>query len=87
MDAGPAKLRRRFTAGTRDVSFPMLLTLAQLQDLDDHYLTTTASGALPFVMTNPRTGLVENWRFKAPPKYTAATGNLFSVEATFEIMP
>jgi hypothetical protein len=54
MDAGPAKVRRRFTAGVRPIEAMLVLNGDQLAVLDDFYLTACQGGALSFTWTYQR---------------------------------
>lgn len=64
MEAGPAKVRNRFTAGVVNLQGSMLMTKDQTQILDDFYKTNKA---LAFTFTHPRTGVAVSVRFTAPP--------------------
>ena len=44
MDAGPPKVRRRYTAGVRNFGIMLDLTLAQVETLDAFYVTTLHGG-------------------------------------------
>ena len=50
-DKGPAKIRRRSTAGVRPISFTLHLTPAQVNTLEIFYVTTLVSGAQEFDYT------------------------------------
>ncbi len=54
MDAGPAKVRRRFTAGVRPMEAMLVLTEDQLIVLDNFYLSDCQGGALSFTWTYQR---------------------------------
>ncbi len=54
MDAGPAKVRRRFTAGVRMVEGMIVCDEDQLDALDDFYVNDCAGGALSFSWTMQR---------------------------------
>lgn len=86
MDAGPAKVRRRFTAGVRTINVEFLLTSAQTQTLDDFYQTTLSGGSLSFTWVNPRTGGSESCRFVQPPEYISNSG-YFRSSFSLEILP
>ncbi|MFN8728100.1 MAG: hypothetical protein ACK5XB_21435 [Rhodospirillales bacterium] len=56
MDAGAAKLRRRFTAAPRQIELTFRMTAAQVAVLRSFYEETTGGGALPFDWVHPREG-------------------------------
>lgn len=87
MDAGPAKLRRRTTAGVRRLACALRLTTAQVATFDSFYVTSLQGGALPFDWVNPRTGAAESLRFVGPPAYGAPSGDLFPVTFKLEVLP
>lgn len=88
MDQGPAKTRRRFTAGVRPVKMELpFLTEAQLQDFDDFFVNDLYSGASTFTMTNPRTDTMETYRFVSPPTYQPVGDRQFTVKMDLEQMP
>lgn len=87
MDAGPAKLRRRFTAGVRPMQVPLVLSDAQVDALDDFYVITLAGGTLRFDHKHPRTGAVVRWRFIAPPQYDLIAPTKWRATLTLEVLP
>jgi hypothetical protein len=92
MDAGPAKLRRRYTANVRNISTIMPLTEAQLRILDSFYLDDTQGGSLPFDWVHPRyagesPGLPVTMRFIKQPTYTCVEPDYYNAQLDFEIMP
>lgn len=87
MEAGPAKVRRRFTAAPRPFKFRVDLTTAQVGTLDAFFLTTCAMGALAFDWLHPRTGASVSYRFVSPPAYTPADGDVWKADLDLEIMP
>ena len=87
MDAGPAKLRRRFTAGVRTLELPLVLSDAQVQALDTFFVTDTAGGSLRFDYAHPRTGAVIKCRFVAPPKYDLIAPSRWRATLQLEVLP
>jgi hypothetical protein len=87
MDEGPAKLRRRTTAGVRMLKLAYILDRTQADTLDGFYLTDLSGGALAFDFTHPRTSEGIVCRFTAPPEYTALNGNYFRAEISLEVLP
>jgi hypothetical protein len=88
MDAGPAKLRRRFTAAPRPYTMPMTLSGAQLEALVDFWSDDCQGGALAFTMRHPRDAEETILcRFTEEPKWTALGGGVFRVALELEILP
>lgn len=88
MDAGPDKVRRRFTAAVRDFEVSLRLTPAQAATLESFFDSTTAGGALAFDWTHPRTGDAVSFRFKGAPRLTAvARGQRYQAALSLEILP
>lgn len=87
MDAGPAKLRRRFTAGARDFSLQLRLVAAQVATLDNFFINTLAGGTLPFDWLHPRTSAAVQFRFKSPPGYSELGGTVYQVSLELEVLP
>jgi len=87
MDAGPAKVRRRFTAGVRVVSATEALTRAQVDTLDAFYLTDLQGGALSFDWTHPRTQAAVQFRFVAGPRYAPQSQTDWLAQLRLEIVP
>lgn len=87
MDAGPAKSRRRFTAGTTDLAWAAVITGAQIATLESFYDSDIAAGALPFDMPHPRTGDTITVRMKSPYSLSALGGTRYKLEMTIEVLP
>jgi len=87
MDQGPAKIRRKTTAGVRKLNVSYFLNKEQVAALDEFYLTTLKGGALEFDFVHPRNSSDIVCRFTAPPEYKAANGNYFEVNLELEILP
>ena len=87
MDAGAAKLRRRFTAAPRQIDVTFRMIAAQVALLRDFYEETTGGGSLPFDWVHPREGGVAEYRFMEAPRVSAAAAVLFSVSLKLEQMP
>ena len=87
MAAGPDKVRRRFTAGVREMLWPLILTTAQVATLDTFYHTTLLGGALPFTHTNPRTAATKDFRFTELPEYRPESGTIWSTTLKVEQLP
>lgn len=88
MDAGPAKVRRRFTAAVRTIRCQLALTAAQVTTLDTFYVTTLAGGSLSFDWVHPRTQATVAFRFAAPPQLQPETGgSSWIASLELEILP
>jgi hypothetical protein len=87
MDAGPDKIRRRTTAGPRQIAVQFRLSPSQLETLDTFYTDTLEGGTLRFDWTHPRTGTSVEFRFVEPPSYQALRADRYRVQAQLEIMP
>ena len=90
MDAGVAKIRRRYTAVPEDVSFQLLLTLAQLQTLVDFH-DITLKGVLPFDWIEFRKpeadwGTLVTYRFKSRPTFAPVHGALWRATLELELL-
>ena len=87
MDAGAAKVRRRFTAGVRNLNMTFELDNAQVATFDTFYTDTIKSGALPFDFPDPRTGNTVKVRMVNQPNYQSLGGLHFTVNLKMEILP
>lgn len=93
MDAGPMKMRRRFSAASRYVAGSVILDNTQRATFDTFFETTIEEGSLPFDMDDPRDGTTQEWRFTAPPSFVARKGNgsnvvtLWVATLALEILP
>ena len=90
MDAGPAKARRRFTAGVRPIKGKLLLTALQVEVLWDFWMNLCASGATPFAwVTNtlPAPGQPVQMRFTGEPSFSAVAPNLYEASLALEVLP
>ena len=86
MDAGPAKVRRRFSAGVRPLSCIWTMDDAQLATLDAFFTVTLEGGAKRFNARHPRTGQTVEMRFVGEPSYARLDGG-WEVTAQLEVMP
>jgi hypothetical protein len=88
MDAGPPKLRRRYTAGIRTFTFSWLLSKTQVATLDTFFVTTLQGGSLSFDgLNHPRTGAATTWRFVAPPTYSYLGPDAWRCQTQVEVLP
>lgn len=86
MDAGPAKVRRRFTAPIDTFDIEMILTPAQAETLREFCRDTLAGGSLEFDWLHPRTQEAVTMRFLAPPELSPADG-FYSASISVEVLP
>jgi len=87
MDAGPAKVRRRFTAGVEPVSGTMIMTAAQLATFDTFYNTTLLGGSLRFSWTKPPAHTVAcEVRFTEVPSWTKVEDE-YEISLSLEVLP
>jgi hypothetical protein len=87
MDAGPAKTRKRFTAGSRFHDLELNLTSTQVGYFDTFFITTVDGGATKFNWKNPRTQTSAEFKFVGQPTYRPIGGNLYKVEFKLEQLP
>jgi hypothetical protein len=87
MDAGAAKMRRRYTAAVRPLTVAYRLSDSQVTTLDDFFVNTTAAGSLPFDWVHPRTLATVSVRFTQPPRMTARGAGLWEVTIGLEVLP
>lgn len=72
-EAGPAKVRRRYTGVVSTVDCGITLTLAQWAILRTWWRVDLQQGALPFAMPDPSAGGAERgFRFAEPPAVSDA---------------
>ena len=70
-----------------ELSFNLKLTPAEVTTLDTFYDTTTASGAIEFDYTHPRTSAAVTARFVSIPQYSEVEGVLYNCAIQLEILP
>jgi hypothetical protein len=87
MDAGPAKVRRRFTAGVRPVAGRITVDKDELATLKTFFADSTLSGAIRFAWADPDTGAAAEMRFVSPPQWTAHGAGKYLVALDLEILP
>ena len=87
MDMGPAKVRRRFTAGVTKITASYILDATDLDTFETFYRTTINSGATAFNYPHPRTLASVVARITKPPSYTPVSGTHYMVDLEMEILP
>jgi hypothetical protein len=75
MDAGPAKVRRRFTTAPRRFGVVVVMDPDQVALFETFYLETLAGGSLPFDWVHPRTRVSTTFRFRKPVPSINPLGN------------
>lgn len=88
MDTGPAKVRRRSTAGVTQMQCVFRLTATQRASLLTFWQTTLAGGSLSYNWTHPISGANIVCRIVEPPSLTpAAGGNAWAASLKIEVLP
>jgi hypothetical protein len=87
MDAGPAKVRKRFTAGIDNFKCSILLTLSQVTTLRTFFTTTVDYGATSFNFPHPRTGATITVRFVNPPSIISVGPKDYKANMELEQLP
>lgn len=86
VDAGPAKIRRRFTAGVQPITGNLILSGTELGYLRTFFDTTLLGGSLRFTWREPVTLVSKEFRFTAPLKWTCDNG-YYDVSLELEMLP
>lgn len=86
-DAGPPKVRQRFTASFDQISGAMHITAAQRVTLTDFYKNTLAGGSKTFLFDDPFDGTEREYRFVNPPEYAPLGGDVIAVRLSWETVP
>ncbi len=87
VDVGPPKVRKRSTAGVKELNCVYYLTPDQVTILETFYQDTSGYGSIPFDWNHPRTGAPITVRFKDQPKISPVGGNEWRAELTVEVIP
>ena len=87
MEAGPAKIRRRFSAGVRRFTMQFSMTQDQVAAFDDFFQNDCAGGSLAFDFTHPRTKQAHQFRFQTQPRYEPLTNQRYTVIVEMEQLP
>lgn len=92
MDAGPQKVRKRFTSAVRNIDVPVVFTSAQRTTFDTFFITTLGEGSTSFDWAQLQTEIDPSetgtllFRFKQPAKMTKAAGEWKTV-LNLEVLP
>ena len=88
MDIGPAKIRKRMTANTREHTVTLQLDATQLAAFDTFFITDCSAGAIPFTWVRARDGAAKTFRFgEQLPEYRNIGSTIWSVSFTMEELP
>lgn len=91
MDAGPAKVRRRYTTNVRPLQARIVpMTKDQVAIFKEFFNDSLAGGTLPFDWVDPMTDEAVEMRFVTPPPPDISTvegSDLYDVEVRLEILP
>lgn len=91
MDSGPAKVRRRFTSTTKNMTGTIIMSRTQFQTWETWFEDTIFHGALSFTMTDPVNGGTMTVRIvsgkSGKPYSWSQTGLLVSLNLTIEKLP
>ena len=87
MDAGPAKVRPRYTVEIKRYRKPLLLTTAQVATLETFFTETIGYGSESFEWINQRTGDAATLRITNRPAYTNEGHGLWRTTLELEHMP
>lgn len=80
VDAGPAKIRRRFTKSLRKFGITLQMLPAQVTIFETFWQNTVKGGSLPFDWVHPRTRVAATLRFRTPaPSYTTGGGGAYVI--------
>lgn len=88
-DAGPPKVRRRFTANVGQIACRYNVTRAQLDIFDDFYFGPAGGGSVAFEWMHPWRRVTVRVRFKEAPRYSSA-GNpetAWMISVALEVLP
>jgi len=83
MDAGPKKVRRRYTASTKTFTGRMILDINQRMVLEQFYNITLADGVLRFNFTDPQTLEIGEFRFTEDYQEISLEG-MFAISMSLE---
>jgi hypothetical protein len=86
MDAGPAKQRLRYTATTKQFTGSVVCNEEERAIFEDWFVRTLGYGTLRFIMRNPETGDMEEFRFAKAYSETETDGH-FEIAVSLERLP
>lgn len=87
VDAGTAKVRRRYTEAVNNVSASISADKTQIKTFDDFYHIDLQSGVNRFTFLDPVTETEKEYRFREPPSYTPITDTQWLISMALEVTP
>ena len=90
MDQGPAKTRKRFTAGVKKYQVSFLMSSSQLSTFETFYEDTINFGATTFTFPDPRSGSNADFRIdmsQNAPTIQPLSGGQYNVSFAMEKLP
>lgn len=88
MDAGPSKVRSRYTSLIEEMNGTIWVDLTQKAELQHFYRTTLQNGTRQFYLVDPTTGEQRVWRFLNPPSFSPLGGGIeFNATLALETVP
>lgn len=87
MDAGPPKVRRRFSAAAQNFNVQWRMDSTQLDTFTTFFDTDIQGGSLRFDIPHPRSGTTVSARFQDVYSISALGGTNWNVSATLEVLP
>ena len=88
MDVGPAKVRRRYTAGVKPYKLSFAISSAHKATFQSFYLGSISSGVYPFTFPDPdNSASTISIRITKPPLYTSLGGLWQKLEFEAEKLP
>lgn len=87
METGPAKARRRTTAGVSLLNLSYILSRAEAATLEEFFENELAGGALQFSFPHPRKAQTVGCRFRRPPALSPINGDYFRAGVELEVLP
>ncbi len=86
-NAGPKKMRRRYTAVSTLHEWPTMLTVAQVATLETFYFTTLSEVGDFTGLNHPRTGAAMTVRFREAPAYSNVGPDAYRAVLKLEELP
>lgn len=86
-DTGPAKVRRRYTAGVSTFTMQFVFDSTDMSSFSTFYNSTTTGGSVEFSINHPRTGSSVNARFASVPQIQPLGNGYSRVTFLMEVLP
>lgn len=84
VDAGPAKMRRRYTRPVTGIAGSIVMTREEVGKFWQFFDITLQGGILSFNFENPVSQKTEEMRFLQPPRLVPVTDDTFNMELIVE---